>query len=190
MERNFRLKSYLSVFLRTVGAMFFTFLSGVFFVPVSNKIGIAANFIFGFCNLAVFISLIADYTMKIADKIANNVKYHGWKDAKNFGLELGAVAVAPSYLTALLVVLSALGALPNVMTSIYNLLNMYYIPILALAADLATPAADLPAGYFAIMFLLPLSVVVITQLVYSVFYKRIDLKQKIVYKNNAENKPE
>ncbi|MFT3951243.1 MAG: hypothetical protein QM689_04720 [Oscillospiraceae bacterium] len=180
MDRKFKTTSYGKILLRTLMAMVLTTITSLFYVFMKNAFGAGAGVVFGLCNFAIFAMLLADYTGKVAVKTAGAVRLRGWKPCPYFGLTLGLAAVSPALLSFLAVLAAKIGLLPNVMP-VYNLLNMYFLPTLALAVKPDTHAEDLSAGALLLMVLLPLAAAGIAHIAYWAEYLKIDLKSKLMF---------
>jgi len=160
---------------------FFVFL---FYSAVSVAMGLVANIIFGVVGIIVLMCIMADYGLKEGEKARNKVSLRGAKPCRYFGAAIGSIAMAPNYLTLLLLALSKAGVIGNFLPA-YKLLNVCFFPIIDIVAHTADINEMNPLAFilFAIM---PLFYLVSSWVSFKWGYDKEDIETKIVYKNNKK----
>jgi hypothetical protein len=123
---------------------------------------------------------MADFGLKEGAVARERSRLHGDDVKCSFGLVLGAVAMIPSYITMVFLVLSKLGAVGNFVGG-YKILNAYCFPILDLIAHSAdindmSPLVFIFTGLFPLLFMFSCYVG------FRISYNQIDVKEKVVYK--------
>ncbi|MBR1863402.1 MAG: hypothetical protein IJ806_04895 [Ruminococcus sp.] len=175
-----RKKALLFAFLKGLQVEFFAFFIMIFFWAVSVAMKVLANLIFGFAGLMCVVCILLDYGLKQGETAGTKNKLHGDEINESFGILMGLAAMAPYALTAILLVLSRAGAIPDIMPA-YKVLNAALYPVFDLFAhsayvkDMHPAVFILVAGYLA---LFPISCAVGFRL----GFNKIDLKDKVIYK--------
>ena len=111
--------------LKALQVEFFGFFVMIFFWAVSQVFGIFGNIMFGFTGLACVVCIMADYAMKQGTLAREKVKYHEDEVSQNFGMVIGAVAMVPTYITMVFLILSKVGVIGNFLPA-YKVLNASY----------------------------------------------------------------
>lgn len=168
------LKGYLETELMGI----FVFL---FFWAVSKAMGLAGNLIFGAVGVLTVFCIVADYGLKQGEKAQSKVRLHGAEPCRDFGAAIGLTAALPSYLSLAVLALSKAGAVGNFLPA-YKLINAFFFPLIDLAAHSADIKEMSPAA-FVLFALLPLIFVLSGWLSFRWGYDQVDLKSKIMYKN-------
>lgn len=167
--------------LKALQVEFFGIFVMIFFWAVAKAFGVFANVMFGIAGLACIVCIMADYGLKQGKIAKEKVKFHDDKTSRNFGIVIGAVAMIPSYITMILLVLSKAGVIGNFLPA-YKILNASYFPFFDLIAHTAditqmSPFAFILAGIFPLLYMFP------TWIAFKIAYDEVDVKEKIVYKN-------
>lgn len=172
-------KAILKCLLKVLQVEFFGIFVFLFFTPMSKAMGTFANVMFGFMGVFTVICIMADFGLKEGEIARKKVKFHNGKVGMNFGYILGALAMLPTYLTAVLLVLSKLKIIGNFLPA-YKILNPCFYPFFDLAAH--SPQISEMSDYALIIPLtFPLLFMFATGISFRISYKNIDLKDKIIY---------
>ena len=154
----------------------------LFFWAVSKAFGLFGNILFGFVGIATVFAITADYGLKQGEKAQNKVRLHGAEPCRNFGAAIGLVASIPGWVSLLLLVLSKAGVLFNFLPA-YKIINAFYFPIIDIVAHTADVSEMNPAC-FALFAVLPFIFIISGWLSFKWGYDQVDLKSKLMYKNN------
>ena len=113
---------------------------------------------------------------------SNLVKFKHKSEDKFKGLKIGAVAVIPSYLILIFLVIARLGALPDFPMVLYKFLNSSVYSFIEVILGGTVTVSNLAVWRFIILFLLPLIIPAIAGISYILGYKNISVGEKLVYK--------
>lgn len=126
---------------------------------------------------------------------SSNVYRQGFKDSnlvrighikldKLKGFKIGLVANIPFFVLFGLLVACGMGLSPNLRVTLYGYLNSCFYPIIYLISGCSNKivASDLNALQYILLFLLQFVVPVISGIAYTMGFKGINLREKIVYK--------
>lgn len=113
---------------------------------------------------------------------SNLVKFKHKSEDKFKGLKIGAVAVIPSYLILIFLVIARLGALPDFPMVLYKFLNSSVYSFIEVILGGAVTVSNLAVWRFILLFLLPLIIPAIAGISYILGYKNISVGEKLVYK--------
>lgn len=156
----------------------------LFFWALHAAMGLAANIIFGVVGILTVFCIVADYGLKQGEKARQRVKLHGEKPCRSFGAAIGAVASLPNYLSLIVLALSRAGAIGNFLPA-YKLINAYFFPLTDLVAHSAD-VMDMHPAAFVLLAVLPLFFVFSGWMSFRWGYDQVDLKSKVLYKNNEK----
>lgn len=153
----------------------------VFFWAVSKAMGMVANVMFGAVGVLTAVCVMADFGLKQGETMKNKVNLHGAKPCRNFGLKIGLIAMLPSYLSLIVLVLSKAGIVGNFLPA-YKLLNSCFFPIIDIVAHTAN-VAEMSISSFGLFAVLPLFFPFSAWLSFKWGYDQVDLKTKVMYKS-------
>lgn len=168
--------------LKAVQVEFFGFFVMIFFWAVKNFFGLFGNIMFGFTGLMCIVCIMADFGMKQGEIAREKARLHGDKVGLNFGFALGAAAMIPTYITAILLLLSKIGVIGNFLPA-YKILNASYFALIDIPAHSAK-VSDMPWGTLAMVFIFPLLYMFSCYIGYRISFNQVDVKEKVVYKHN------
>lgn len=174
-------KLLLGALLRVLECELLGFFVFLFFWAVSKALGTFGNVLFGIVGVMTLMCVMADYGLKQGEKAQSKVTLHGAAPCRNFGLNIGLVAMLPSYITVALLALSKAGVIGNFLPA-FKLLNVCFFPIIDLVAHTADVNAMQPAA-FILFLVMPLFYPLSSWVSFKWGYDRVDLETKIVYKN-------
>lgn len=175
-----RKSAYVFSILKSLQAGFFGLFVMIFFWAVSKALGIFANIMFGFTGLMCVVCILADHGMKQGSAAASADKLHGDSVGRDFGLRLGLTAMLPFTLPAIVLAVSKFGGGFDFLGA-FKILNACLFPLLDIFAHSADINDFHPAVFLLIIFYLSLFPIS-THIGFKLGYDRIDLKDKIVYK--------
>ena len=113
---------------------------------------------------------------------SNLVKFKHKSEDKFKGLKIGAVAVIPSYLILIFLVIARLGTLPDFPMVLYKFLNSSVYSFIEVILGGTVTVSNLAVWRFVLLFLLPLIIPAIAGISYILGYKNISVGEKLVYK--------
>lgn len=180
MEYN-KKKVLLFSLLKALQTEFFGIFVMLFFWAVAKAMGFFANIIFGFTGLMCVVCIMADYAMKQGEIARERARLHGDDVKESFGLAIGGVAMIPSYITMLVLVLSKAGAVGNFLPA-YKILNACYFPFIDIAAHSAK-VSEMSNLTFIMTGLFPLLYLISGWIGFRLTYNQVDVKEKVVYKH-------
>ncbi|MBR6045064.1 MAG: hypothetical protein IKP47_05465 [Ruminococcus sp.] len=154
----------------------------LFFWAVSKAFGLFGNILFGFMGVATVFCVMADYGLKQGEKAIKKVELHGEEPCRNFGLAIGAMASLPSWLSMFVLILSKAEIIGNILPA-YKIINAFFFPIIDIPAHTADVSEMHPAC-FILFAILPFVFILSGWLSFRWGYDRVDLKSKLLYKNN------
>lgn len=167
--------------LKGLQTEFFGIFVMLFFWAVAKAMGLFANLMFGFMGIMCVVCILADFGMKEGAKAANADTLHGDNVGRNFGAITGLIAMLPFALTAVILAVSKFSGAFDFLAA-FKIANACLFPIIDIFAHSAYIKDMSPAVFLLILpylGLFPLS----TYIGFKWGYDKVDLKDKIVYKN-------
>lgn len=174
-------KLILKALLRVLEAEFFGLFVFLFFWATATAIGVAANIIFAVVGILMIVCVMADYGLKTGTMCRNKVNLHGAEPCRNFGYNMGLVAMCPNYILLGILMVSKSGAIGDFLPA-YKLLNACFFPIIDLIAPSARISEASPL-LFVIMAVVPVFYLLSLGMSFRWGYDSVDLKTKVMYKN-------
>lgn len=174
-------KAIIYTLLKSFQVEFFGFFVMIFFWAVAQFLGVFGNIMFGFTGLMCVVCIMADFAMKQGTLAKDKMKYHGDEVSQNFGLIIGAVSMAPSYVTMIFLVLSKYGVIGNFLPA-YKVLNASYYPFIDLAAHSAF-IDNMSPLVFIMTALFPLLYLISSWIGFRITFNQVDVKEQVVYKH-------
>lgn len=157
----------------------------LFFWAVSKAFGLFGNLMFGFVGIATVFAINADFGLKQGDRAYKKVKLHGAEPCRNFGAAIGAAASLPCYISLVMLALSKAGVIFNFLPA-FKIINAFFFPIIDIPAHTADINEMHPAC-FILFAILPLTFILTGWLSFRWGYDQVDLKSKVLYKNNRDD---
>ena len=136
-------------------------------------------------NIFIVISFSSSNIYKRGFKDSNLVRAGHLKADVLKGFKIGLVANVPFFLLFALMIAAALGLAPAFRTVWYALLNSHYYSLILFIAGGADVVSKLGVLRLVLLFLLQLTVPVISGVAYIMGFKEISLSDKLVYKKGA-----
>ncbi len=181
MEYN-KKTAFVYSLLKALQCEFFGFFVMLFFIAVRKAMGLFANLMFGFTGLMCVVCIMADFGMKQGEAAGTRARLHGDDIKKSFGLMLGLCAGAPSFLTAVILLLSRAGAIGNFMGG-FKVLNASLYPLLDIVAHSAE-VSKMPWAVFIMIAVYVALYPVSCAVGFRLGYDRVDIKDKVMYKQD------
>ena len=97
-------------------------------------------------------------------------------------MKIGAIAVIPSYLFLIFIVIAKFGVMPKFPMVLYKFLNASFYSLIDVILSGTVTAGELSVWRLAILFILPLTVPAVAGVAYLLGYKNFSIGEKLVYK--------
>ncbi|MBR1740109.1 MAG: hypothetical protein IJ737_07440 [Ruminococcus sp.] len=175
-----RKRAVLFSLLKSLQVLFFGVFVLLFYLPVRNFLGAFANIMFGFSGLMCVVCIMADFAYKEGSTAGSKAKLHEDPVKETYGFYLGAVSSVIPVASALLLLISKLGLIGNFLPA-YKILNAGAFPIMDLFAH-DIYVKNMPWGMFILSAVLIVSHIVSTGVGFRLGYNKVDVKDKVVYK--------
>lgn len=165
----------------------------MFFPAMYQKFGVIMCVVFGFCSVGASMCIYGNYTLGVGKKLRVIDERASGEDNSKFGLLLGLVPTAINYIYVIILFLSKFGVIKYDFYPLYKTLTFYFMPLTYLTApnsaeyvdgavqSVPVPATELSVGTLVLVTLLPLLFLLINHISFTVSYKQVDVKSRILY---------
>ena len=149
---------------------------------LTTKQNYAAQTISQVFSVLIIAVLLYGRVWSIGTSDNNKVKFDRMKEDKLRGLKIGCLAAVPSLCVYLFLILAKFGVAPELLFSLYKLLNVHIFGYLNMLFGVGTAVIDIPV-WKVVLAASPLLIVpVICTVAYFLGFKDISISEKIVYK--------
>ncbi len=169
-----------------------SFVIVMFFPMCYQKFGIVMCFIFGICSVGASVCIYGDSMLKLGKNMRISDERSGADNSK-FGLLMGLVPTVINYIFVIILYLSKFGVIAYDFYPLYKTLTFYFMPLTYIVApneavvvdgvvqSVNVPATELSIGAMMLVTILPIIFLITCHVAYTIAYKRVDVKSKILY---------
>ena len=154
--------------------------------PIRSEISSAGTAVFLtvsqiFCIL-ILIAFIYPNIWHLGTNDSNLVRFKHKPEDKFKGVKIGAIAVIPSYLFLIFIVIAKFGAMPKFPMVLYKFLNASFYSLIDVVLSGTVTVGELSVWRLVILFIFPLTVPAVAGVAYLLGYKNFSIGEKLVYK--------